>query len=340
MLTEDVSIAILGIILSAIAILGNLLVIFIITRHKSMQTAMNYLLANLAVMDAMTGLFTIPNVIMERTFSGDRTLLAVIVNSTSKSTGDILCKVKGTVWTSSAGSPAFLVFIAFERYMAVIHPFSRRGGITKRRLYWITPCCYILSLLNATPFFIMVEYQPDLEKCYESPSSAIDARYYSLVCFSLLFIIPSIVMLFLYTSVIRTIKKRQRLHSRDISCFTTARIKANRDVLRVVFVITILFIVCWGFIYNIYFIGHFFDDITLWNSFYECSILAACLNSAANPVLYCYFIKGFRDNFLDFFRCWCCETKPSSVSVNLNDNAASCDANTVTLVNIRPQCQT
>ncbi|EDO38976.1 predicted protein [Nematostella vectensis] len=278
MLTEDVSIAILGIILSAIAILGNLLVIFIITRHKSMQTAMNYLLANLAVMDAMTGLFTIPNVIMERTFSGDRTLLAVIVNSTSKSTGDILCKVK--------------------------------------------------------------EYQPDLEKCYESPSSAIDARYYSLVCFSLLFIIPSIVMLFLYTSVIRTIKKRQRLHSRDISCFTTARIKANRDVLRVVFVITILFIVCWGFIYNIYFIGHFFDDITLWNSFYECSILAACLNSAANPVLYCYFIKGFRDNFLDFFRCWCCETKPSSVSVNLNDNAASCDAITVTLVNIRPQCQT
>ncbi|EDO40457.1 predicted protein [Nematostella vectensis] len=134
---EGVLVSFFAIILAFIAVTGNSLVFVIITRYKSMHTAMNYLIANLAVLDAITGLFTFPNVLLERTFSGDRTLLAAIVNTTSQST----C----TVWISSAGSPAFLVFIAFERYMAVVHPFSRRGGITTRRLV-----CLLLDQLLET----------------------------------------------------------------------------------------------------------------------------------------------------------------------------------------------
>ena len=50
-------------------LVGNTLVILIILNNRSMKTAMNYLLLNLAVADMMVGTFFAPKVLLLSTFT-------------------------------------------------------------------------------------------------------------------------------------------------------------------------------------------------------------------------------------------------------------------------------
>lgn len=87
---------------------------------------MNYLLVNLALADIMVALFIAPQFILIHTFKHPDGI-----------TGTILCKVLtggNLMWTGATASSFTLVIIAFERYYAVLHPYSNKGKLTTSKL--------------------------------------------------------------------------------------------------------------------------------------------------------------------------------------------------------------
>lgn len=87
---------------------------------------MNYLLVNLALADIMLALFIAPPFILIHTF-----------NHPHGMTGTLLCKLLtggNLMWIGASASAFTLVVIAFERYFAVMYPYSHKGKLTKNKL--------------------------------------------------------------------------------------------------------------------------------------------------------------------------------------------------------------
>ena len=90
------------------------------------RTHINYLLVNLAVVDAIYATFVTPP-----------TFLTIIPTHPGGTIGTFLCKlVTGGyfAWTAGTSSVVTLVAIAAERYFAVIYPAGNVGKLTKREL--------------------------------------------------------------------------------------------------------------------------------------------------------------------------------------------------------------
>ena len=92
---SEITFKLLFSVVFAINLVGNTLVILIVSLHRRMQTPMNWLLANLALADLIIGLFFIP-----------RTLLSDLYTHSGGLVGDILCK------TLTYGNFSYLAAVA------------------------------------------------------------------------------------------------------------------------------------------------------------------------------------------------------------------------------------
>ena len=97
-----------------------------IKRHFISRTPINYLLVNLAFADIMVALFIAPQFVLIHTFQHPDGVV-----------GSFLCKFLtggNLMWTGATASAFSLVAIAFERYFAVIYPYSNAGKLTHGKL--------------------------------------------------------------------------------------------------------------------------------------------------------------------------------------------------------------
>ena len=80
-----------------------------------------------------------------------------------------LCKfVTGgaIAWVGGAVSILCLVYIAVERYFAIIHPLRQRDRFTRRRLEVFIALGWIFAILISMPGFLDTRYyQPDIGFC-------------------------------------------------------------------------------------------------------------------------------------------------------------------------------
>ena len=68
MTAEDTVLTIAFVAMVTMDLVGNSLVCLVVTRNKSMQTPMNYLLCNLAIADMTVAIFVSPQFIFSRAF--------------------------------------------------------------------------------------------------------------------------------------------------------------------------------------------------------------------------------------------------------------------------------
>ena len=133
-------------------LVGNGLVILVILSSRPMKTPMNYLLINLALADIMVAIFMTPSFVMSDFTHPDG------------ATGDLLCKtVTGSnlAWVGGFASVLSLIFIAVERYYAVIHPFSIQYKFTTKRIKILVLVGWIIAVIMELPEFIFETYQKD-----------------------------------------------------------------------------------------------------------------------------------------------------------------------------------
>ncbi|EDO36752.1 predicted protein [Nematostella vectensis] len=285
---------------------GNSVIFRIIHQVKALQTPMNYLLLNIAILDIVSSVFFFFSIVILTQFMEAPSVLNIIRNNTNVAVADGVCKSVQIMWLSATVSPGLLTLIAFERYVAVVFPFKRNWHITRKRLRWLVSSCWLLGIALTIPEIVDAELRED--GCAKTFNN-INNYAYSVLILICTFVFPAIAIFFMYTKTIQKIWKKDQPGLNIPVAITHRRWKEKKRTVAALFTITSIFFVVFG-IGGITFILETFQEkigITMPN-FAEINMTLFIFNSAVNPAIYFTCVKCFRDKFVEMIggRAGCC----------------------------------
>lgn len=187
------------------AIGGNILVIYVIKRYRSLRITGNIFLASLAFADVGVSLLAM-------TFYGLQLLYGRWLF------GAFMCRL----WFScdvlfSTASIIHLACISFDRYLSIVRPFEYERASSNLRRYIMIFCCWFGSaLLSFIPIFTGLyttrEQRRTVDCLNHVPGRCIFAvnQGYAIVSSLFSFWVPGAIMIIMYAMLIRIADKKER----------------------------------------------------------------------------------------------------------------------------------
>ena len=271
---------------------GNILVIRIVYKTRQMHTTTNYLLANLAVSDAIT-IFTIPMIYFA--YGED-------FGKFSANFGKFSCKfgVIGDIATVSSTST--LIVIAVERYHAILKPFSSNLRLNEENIKKAIVLIWTLSIVVGFPGFFLSEWNNDKTSCdgLWGLELNLTRRIYLITYLIFIMYIPIVVFLFCYGSLIKGL----------YFCNDICPESINEDISEKKKLLMTFILATSGFLLGYDPLAGFYTTISLGEkidpSLYEklngvlffLFLISLCLN----PVLYAFRSSSFKEGFKRIFQ--------------------------------------
>ena len=267
-------------ILVSVNVVSNTLVILVIIRSRSMKTPLNYLLLNLAVADLTAGVFLAPSLILRGTFTYPQ-----------GPGGDALCRLfNGSLaWSGLYSSVFSLVFIAFNRYYAVMKPFSIHHRITIKKLKIFIPVCWITSVIITFPLLYFRKFDNRKRVCH-----LLTKKAYAFFYFPVVGILPVGIMSVLYSRVIHRLWFKKSTNPTTLQVVRLSRKKVTKTML----LISAIYVICWFPDLIAHFLESIFHIQSTWYDVLHSLIL---LNSTVNPVIYAFQCGKFRRELRKIF---------------------------------------
>ena len=178
--------------LFVIGLIGNVLVIRIMHKTRSMHTKTNYLLVNLALSDIIT-------ISMAPLF-----FFSHQYEYLSNGFGKFACKFLPLTEISIAVSSITLTLLAVERYHALLKPFRTGLQLREENIKQAIALIWITSVLLCLPFFIFQEWSEMLSTCVGPRSLHMNRKTKVYVIIHSVFVtyIPLTLMVYCYGSLI------------------------------------------------------------------------------------------------------------------------------------------
>ncbi|XP_070836181.1 B1 bradykinin receptor [Chaetodon trifascialis] len=281
--------------LSLLGLLFNSFVLAVYLAHKDRLTVAEIYLSNLALADFIL-LCGLPFWAM------------YILNDFNWLYGETLCKIVNSIIIINFYTSSYtLVMISVDRYLALVKTMKARW--LRRTLYAKVICfiLWILGFLLSTPTMVhrKVKFIEDLE----TMSCVLDynhGSFWKLAHQILLnvmgFMLPVLVIVFCSGNIIKSLAQRKE----SVGCHGLNDTKATV----LVYIVTLLFLLCWGPFQVITFLDTLCDiqalDEMLWshtlNIGGQVSVYLAFLNSALNPLLYVFSGQYFRKKVSAIYR--------------------------------------
>ncbi|KFO26839.1 trace amine-associated receptor 7a [Fukomys damarensis] len=277
---------------AVLAVFGNLLVMTSILHFKQLHSPANFLVASLACADFLVGTTVMP-------FSMVRSVESCWYF------GDAYCKFHSCFEGSFCYSSIFhLCVISIDRYIAVTDPLVYPSKFTVA----LSGKCIALSWLLAVIFSFSLLYTGANEAGLEELVSALTCvggcqiavnQNWVLIDF-LLFFIPTLVMITLYSKIFLIAKQQARKieslshkTAKSSDSYKDRVAKRERKAATTLGIAVIAFLISWlpYFIDSI--IDAFLGFITP-TYVYEILVWVAYYNSAMNPLIYAFFYPWFR----------------------------------------------
>ena len=268
-------------VLVIINLFGNTLVCVAILRNQNMRAPMNYLLFNLAVVDATIGVFSIPMIVLH--FNSNEAEGTVVL---------LLCQFivyENLIHTCSTISAYSLAAVSFERYQAVVHPLTVRENVTKRKTLVFIFIAWILAIGLKFPWFIGIDLDKSVPgRCKVKTDYKEAIETYSYIFGVLAYGVPLVIMSVLYAQVLREFLKKQDQiieQNQQVAFQTKKRIAGMLITVTLIFAIRVA-------------VGTAFHIVYRYTSFGALVIgLLLLINSSINWILYALFSKQFRSCF-------------------------------------------
>ncbi|ESO89304.1 hypothetical protein LOTGIDRAFT_105958 [Lottia gigantea] len=280
------------IVTMTISICGNMVVCYLVYRKPSMRSAINLLLAHIALSDILLSVLIMPFSLV--TLITRRWLLT-----------EIFCGILGFLQTYFI-SVGVLVLLAIsgDRYLIIA---KRKEKLNLKRsrktLLIIWSLCAVVTL---PPLFGWTDYafEDDFIMCALKTSFSFSNVFY--VCFFtiLTFYVPVLLMLSAFTLIVHIVRKngmrvQQHPGIGNGNCFPAFKNRVHVDMsfktraYKTIFVLSIVLVLCWTpFISLCLFRTFSKDPNSLTLTIFLC---LGYLKSATNPIIYAVRIKKFRD---------------------------------------------
>lgn len=292
------------IIIIPLSILGNLMVIYIVYKDKSMRKTINYFIVNMSIADLVITIIYMPRVLTILLW-GYKWLV-------SGPMGNVLCKALPFLYEAAVLSSILtVVAISLDRLFAVVWPLKTILTKTTCKVLMIT--IWLVAMVSRWPIPYVATLQPVQNNVYcfvyfdlvFSPGS--DMLFYrvSLIIF---YALPLTIISITYTAILITLRRRkipgctpettgQNLRSEQL----------NRQVMRMVLVVVGSFVSCWLLYFITMVVRIYLIDMPC-DLFYFRMMLAHC-NCAINPCLYVTLSENYRRGLMRILtrlRGFCC----------------------------------
>ncbi|XP_006991698.3 LOW QUALITY PROTEIN: pyroglutamylated RF-amide peptide receptor [Peromyscus maniculatus bairdii] len=292
-----------GLLIFTLALFGNALVVYVVTRSKAMRTVTNIFICSLALSDLLIVFFCIPVTMLQNV-------------SDTWLGGAFICKMVPFVQCTAIVTEILtMTCIAVERHQGLVHPFKMKRQYTNQRAFTMLGVVWLVAIIIGSPMWhvqrLEVKYDFLYEKehicCLEEWSSPMHQRIYTTFILVILFLLPLLLLLVLYGRISYElwIKKRvgdgsvlQTIHGREM--FKIAR-KKKRAVIMMVTVVA-LFAACWAPFHIVHMMIEYsnfekeYDEVTIKMIFAIVQIIGF-FNSICNPIVYALMNENFKKNF-------------------------------------------
>jgi hypothetical protein len=297
--------------------LGNIMVIAVVIRHRSMRTLTNMFLVNLAIGDFLVIVICMP-----------LTLGSLVYHNWVY--GASMCKLTPFVQgVSVAVSVLTLLAISLDRFLAILKPMKARIIFSKRTVKFILGAIWLLAIALFVPMLFVNNTTKEIylgglfEKtiCSEQWQEISSKQIYSLFVFLTLYLIPLLIMTVAYIKTGSILWRGDKRFCRSESLTGTGQEHAQNKILRgrqrvvkMLISIVIMFALSW----LPYHVINIWTDITInpdesdqsdpthvsiSKKGYPLAQWLGLANSASNPICYCFMSKSFRGAFISVFKC-------------------------------------
>ncbi|XP_038044119.1 galanin receptor 2a-like [Patiria miniata] len=220
------------------------------------------------------------------------------------------------LWTCVTASIYNLLLVTVDRYLCVVKPFLYRRYFTVTRIRLMVMLCWLFSAILETYCF----YSTRVNDCGSCelywPSQALQIVC-TIATFLLTYLLPTLVMLFAYGNIVKTLKKREEAlqnHHQPVAAGNLLR--ARRNIVRMLQVLVLLFGVLWApnqllFLY-LSFPG---TSVNLTQLGFSIILAVGFINCVVNPIVYSFKNPQFKKALLTVI---CCRLGPSIAPSELN----------------------
>lgn len=282
-------------IIVAVGLLGNSLVVVVVSCNSKMRSTTNILIINLAVADLLFIIFCVPFTACDYAFP-------------YWPFGDIWCKaVQYLVIVCAYASIYTLVLMSLDRFLAVVHPITSMSIRTEKNAYIAIGLLWCLILLSCIPVSQSHGELPYyINGNRYSTCGFLSSEGYNLAAFHICFFLSSyVVPLALIFCLYMLMLKRLWFGSSPGGHVSAESLRSKKRVTRMVVVVVVIFAVCW-FPIQIVLVLKSIDayEITPFRLMVQItSHTLAYMNSCVNPILYAFLSDNFRKAFNKVISC-------------------------------------
>ncbi|XP_012372485.1 adenosine receptor A3 isoform X1 [Octodon degus] len=283
------------------AVVGNVLVIWVIKLNPSLRTTTFYFIVSLALADIAVGVLVIPLAIV----------ISLSIPMHFYSCLFMCCML--LVFTHA--SIMSLLAIAVDRYLRVKLTVRYKRVTTQRRIWLALSLCWLVSfLVGLTPMLgwngkLASKELQNVTICPCTFLSTMSMEYMVFFSFFTWIFIPLVVMCAIYLNIFHVIRNKlsQNLSaSKETGAFYGREFKTAKSLFLVLF----LFALCWLPLSIINCALYF--DVSISDDIMFLGILLSHANSMMNPIVYACKIKKFKETyFLILKDCKVCQISDS-----------------------------
>ena len=280
---------ILYLIIIVVGIVGNFLVVCIVYRNKNMHTTTNCILSNLAISDSMSLIFCPIPMAVE-----------LAHNLLKGFARQLVCRVfAGNFLSQLSISASFtsLVFLATDRYYAMVKPFHTRYVINIENVRCAVGFIWLCSLLCCVPIIVFSKFDELLQRCVNpwTIEKAPFTKVY-LTAIAILFGVVFCLLCFCYGQILRG------LYITKTVCSARAATSAKKKLASISIMVTLSFCICYApFLFLHVYLA--FKDADTLNKNYQTLYMVnqttrfiLYLSCSLNPILYAFQSSRYRDN--------------------------------------------
>lgn len=273
-----------------LGIVGNGMLIVIFLCHKSMRTAPNTYIFNLAIADLLTTLSCAS---------------APLLAGAGRSLPNI-CRMFQIFLETSMGVTSFtLIALSVERYYAIVHPLrrkisSRKFTISIVALTWLVSTTYVVEKM----VFLK---RGDGPQCVQMFNPSSFATTYKLIDFVALYLIPLVIISSFYLLMaFELYYSHSFIQKVTINGDLPKHTQARKRIAFTVLILAAMFAIFY-FPFNYLSLRLYFDSeyVKHWDTSINILFCVGCLHNCLNPYILYSLSKSFRDhfnNYLFYFR--------------------------------------
>ncbi|KAL9980513.1 hypothetical protein ACROYT_G009113 [Oculina patagonica] len=212
--------------------------------------------------------------------------------------GNPMCKIQGSlIEISYSASVLTLAAISYERSRSVTSTtLARNRGVEHRTI--VIKILWIVSVVLCAPLFYGYATKEENGKqlCLNTNWGDSGRQTYYILQAVLIFLCPLIFMVWAHTKILRVLQA----HINNSQGVGSVQSKQHK-VTKMLAVVTLFFFCCWSPFIMVRALRYFYvyEGDELW----KLTQLIIFGNSAANPILYCFYSGQFRRSFKEIIKC-------------------------------------